>query len=92
MKSFQTSYGHTEQQFEGQRVRPPFSMIYGAEAVIPIEVSLSSIKVADFTRSSNHEHMVEGLDALEEKQEMVAVRLVDYWQKLAQGYNRKVRP
>ena len=36
--------------------------------------------------------MVEGLDALEEKGEMVVVRLVDDQQKLAQGYNRKVRP
>ena len=36
--------------------------------------------------------MVENLDALEEKRERVAVRLVDYQQKLAQGYNKKVRP
>ena len=70
----------------------PFSMTYGAEAIIPIEVDLSSMRVVDFTRSSNDECMVEGLDALEKKREMVAVRLADDQQKLAQGYNKKVRP
>jgi len=52
-------------------------MTYSAEAIIPIEVDLSSMRVADFTRSSNDEHMVEGLDALEETQEMMVVRLAN---------------
>ena len=55
----------------------PFSITYGAEAIIPIEVDLSSMRVADFT------YMLEGLDSLEEKREMVVVRLVDDQQKLA---------
>lgn len=42
-------------------------MTYGEEAIIPIEVNLSSMRVADFTRSSNDECMAEGLDALEAK-------------------------
>ena len=61
----------------------PFSMTYSDEAIIPIEVDLSSMRVADFTWSNNDEHMVEGLDSLEEKWEMVVVRLVDDQQKLA---------
>ena len=32
------------------------------------------------------------LDALEERRDMVFVRLANYQQKLAQGYNKKVRP
>ena len=36
----------------------PFSMTYGAEAVIPVEVSLSSSKVAGFTQGHNDECMV----------------------------------
>lgn len=58
-------------------------MTYSDEAIIPIEVDLSSMRVVDFTWSSNDERMVEGLDALEEKGEMVVVRLVDDQQKLA---------
>ena len=36
--------------------------------------------------------MVGNLDALEERREMVFVWLADYQQKLAWGYNKKVRP
>lgn len=36
--------------------------------------------------------MIENLDALEERRDMVSMRLVDFKQKLAQGYNKKVRP
>ena len=67
-------------------------MTYDAKAIIPIVLSLSSMRVANFTRSSNDKCIVEDLDALEEKQEMVVVWLANYQQKLAQGYNRKVRP
>lgn len=62
------------------------------EAVILTKVDLSSIRVADFTQSSNDERIAGDLDALKVKREMVAIWLVDYQQKLAQGYNRKVRP
>lgn len=44
-----------------------FSMTHNAEVVIPIKVTLSSIRVDNFPRSSNNERMVENLDALEEK-------------------------
>ena len=67
-------------------------MTFDAEAIIPIEVGLSSIRMADFVRSSNDERMVRNLDAFEERRELVAIWLVDQQQKLAQGYNRKVRP
>ena len=55
----------------------PFSMTFDAEAIIPIEVGLSSIRVADFVRSSNDERMVRNLDAFEERRDLVAIWLVD---------------
>ena len=36
----------------------PFSMTYNTKAVIPIEISLSSLRVADFTQSHNDECMI----------------------------------
>ena len=36
--------------------------------------------------------MIGHLDTLEKQREMVYVQLADYQQKLAQGYNKKVRP
>ena len=43
-------------------------------------------------QSHNDERMVGNLDALEERRVVFLVRFVDYQQKLAQRYNRKVRP
>ena len=45
----------------------PFSMTYKAEAVIPIKISLSSIRVAYFSRSDNDTQMVRNLDFLGER-------------------------
>lgn len=69
-----------------------FSMTYGTKAIIPIEINLSSMRVTDFMRSNNDEYLIRNLDALEERREMVSVWMADYQQKLARGYNRKVRP
>lgn len=70
----------------------PFSMTYRAEAVIPIKISLSSIRVTDFLQSNNDNRMVRNLDSLEERRDMASIRLADYQQKLAWGYNRNIRP
>ena len=67
-------------------------MTYGVEAVIPIEIGLSSMRVADFSQSDNDVRMVGNLDTWEERRDMVFVQLADYQQKLARGYNRNVKP
>ena len=69
----------------------PFSLTYGAEAVIPTEVNLCSARVAGFDRAQNDEMMVGYLDKVEEYREMVTIRLAEYQQKLARRYNRGVR-
>ena len=57
-------------------------MTYEAEVVIQFEISLSSIRVADFSRNDNDTRMVRNLDSLEERRDMVSVELADYQQKL----------
>ena len=56
----------------------PFSMTYGAEAIIPIKISLSSKTVTDFSQSNNDVQMVGNLDSLEERQDMVSIQLANY--------------
>ncbi|XP_030940280.1 uncharacterized protein LOC115965249 [Quercus lobata] len=65
----------------------PFSLTYGAEAVIPAEVNLCSAQVAGFDPAENDELMLERLDWLKECQEAAIIRLAKYQQKLAQRYN-----
>lgn len=67
-------------------------MTYGAEAVILVEISLSSMRVANFSLSSNDVQMAKKLDLLEERRDMASIRLANYQQKLARGYNRNMRP
>lgn len=61
----------------------PFSMTYGIEAVIPVKISLSSSKVANFAQGHNDEDMVSSLNALEERRDMVSIQLSSYQQRLA---------
>ena len=68
-----------------------FSLTYGAEAVIPIEINLCSVRVSGFSPAKNTKLMVRQLDLLEKHRELVTIRLAEYQQKLAQRYNRDVR-
>ena len=60
----------------------PFSLTYGAKAVIPIEVNLCSARVVGFDPIQNDGLMLEHLDWLEECQEATTVRLAEYQHKL----------
>ena len=66
-------------------------MTYGAEAVIPTEVSLCSARVAGFDPIQNADLMMEHLDWLEKCREAATIRLVEYQQRLAQRYNRDIK-
>ena len=72
----------------------PFSMTYGAETVIPIETSFSTLRTSTFTPSNNEELLGKSLDLIEEKREKAMIQLVYYHQKLKQRYdvNVKLRP
>ena len=69
----------------------PFSLTYGAEAVILAEVNLCSARVSEFNTKQNEGQLMVRLDLLEEYREVAAIRLAEYQQKLARRYNRDVR-
>lgn len=56
----------------------PFSMTYGTEAVIPIEINLLSSRVVCFAEGRNDESMISNLDALVDWKDMVTLQLVKY--------------
>ena len=72
----------------------PFSMTYGAEAVIPLEIGFPTLRTTSFNPSSNNELLEKSLDFVEEKKENAKVQLAYYQHKLKQGYdaNIKMRP
>ena len=72
----------------------PFSMTYGAEAVIPLETGLPTLRTSSFNPNDNDEQLTKSLDLIKEKTENAMVQLAYYQQKLKQGYdaNVKLRP
>ena len=56
----------------------PFSMTYGAEAVIPLETGFSTSRTNLFNPSDNDEQLKKSLDLIEEKRENAMVQLAYY--------------
>ncbi|GJS65156.1 reverse transcriptase domain-containing protein [Tanacetum coccineum] len=70
----------------------PFSLVYGSEVVIPIEISVEIKRVQDFDPKENEKGRREDLDILEEKREIASIKEVHYTQKLECYYNKNVKP
>ena len=69
----------------------PFSMTYGAKAVIPLETSFPTLRTSSFNLSDNNEHLKKNLNLIEEKKENAMVQLAYYQQKLKQGYDSNIK-
>ena len=60
----------------------PFSISYGAEAVISLETGFPTLRTSSFTPSNNDELLGKSLDLIEERRENVMVQLAYYQHKL----------
>ncbi|KAL5545130.1 hypothetical protein UlMin_008914 [Ulmus minor] len=69
----------------------PFSLAYGVEAVIPIEISLPTLRVDNFDEENNDVLLALATDLLEEKRETSQVRAAALQQTIARYYNSKVK-
>ena len=56
----------------------PFRLTYGADAVIPAEIDLTSYRVQSYTEDKNEEAMRLQLDLVDEDQAMAKQRLARY--------------
>ncbi|XP_071914120.1 uncharacterized protein [Coffea arabica] len=68
-----------------------FSLTYGAEAVVPVEIGLPSPRTQNFVAAANEEELRCNLDMLEAKREEAAIRMAKYKSQLARYHNVKVR-
>ena len=67
----------------------PFRLTYGTEAVIPVEVGLTSTKRAAFSEEGNDDKLQLNLDCLDEVRDKTSSRMAKYQQKMADYYNKK---
>ena len=73
------TYRTTPRRLTGET---PFSMTYGAEAVIPLETGFPTLKTNSFNLSSNDKLLEKSLDLIEERRESAMVQLAYYQHKL----------
>ena len=53
----------------------PFSMTYGAEAVIPLEINFPTQRTSAFCPNANNGLLEKSLDLIEERRESIMVQL-----------------
>nr|GEU37751.1 CO dehydrogenase flavoprotein-like, FAD-binding, subdomain 2 [Tanacetum cinerariifolium] len=69
----------------------PFSLTYGAEAVIPAEIGMPTLRTAGVDIVKNNEALGINLDLLEEKREQAAIQEARSRAKMERYYNARVR-
>ncbi|GJS94024.1 reverse transcriptase domain-containing protein [Tanacetum coccineum] len=69
----------------------PFSLVYGSEAIIPIEISVETRRIQDFNHKKNEKRRKEDLDILKERREIASIKEAHYKQKLERYYNKRVQ-
>ncbi|GKV05528.1 hypothetical protein SLEP1_g17529 [Rubroshorea leprosula] len=70
----------------------PYHLAFGTEAVIPVEIGVPSFWVTHFDEGRNGQLLRENLDLLAEVRKEAQLRTLVYKQKLANFYNKRVRP
>ncbi|GJR68087.1 reverse transcriptase domain-containing protein [Tanacetum coccineum] len=76
--TIKTSNGHT-----------PFSLTYGTEAMIPVEIGMPSLRCEKIDQSMNDEALLLNLDILEEEREKAAIQEAKSKAKMERYYNAK---
>ena len=56
----------------------PFRLTYGTEAVIPVEVGVTSTRREVFHKESNDDHLRINLDCLDEVREKASIKVTKY--------------
>jgi hypothetical protein len=69
----------------------PFFLVYGAEAILPIDLEYGSPRTRAYADQSNQANREDSLDLLEEARDMALLHSVRYQQFLRRYHSRGVR-
>ena len=70
----------------------PFSLTYGVEAVIPLEIGLPTIRTEYYDPVTNETSLATDLDLAEEKRDSTLIHLAAYQNGLRKMYEKRVSP
>ena len=68
----------------------PFSLTYGVEAVIPLEVRLPTLRSEQYDRENNELMLARDMDLAQERRDLAMIRLASYQGDLKKKYGRSV--
>ncbi|GKA71241.1 reverse transcriptase domain-containing protein [Tanacetum coccineum] len=69
----------------------PFSLTYGTEAVISVEIGMPSLRCTEINQAENNEGLILNLNILEERREKAVICEAKSKVKMEKYYNAKVR-
>jgi len=72
--------------------KSPFSLVYGADAMIPVEISEPLLRPELYDPTHNHQNMATHLDLLPELREKAQIRNLATKQRAARKYNANLCP
>jgi len=81
---------HTTPQFTTKET--PFSLVYGSDAMIPVEIQESSPRFQNFVAEESNEERNMNLDLLDEVREEARIKAEALKRKVEYRYNSKLRP
>ena len=72
-------------------IETPFKLTFGTEAVIPVEVGLTNIRVKAYQEQRNHQELNNNLDLINEVRNEALKRMEKYMGAMARYYKKKVK-
>ena len=81
---------HTTEQSETHET--PFSLVYGCDAMIPVEIQESSPRFLNFVSEYSNEERKTNLDLLDEVREEARVKAQALKRRVERKYNSKIKP
>ena len=70
----------------------PFSLVYGSDAMIPVEVQENSPRFQNFVVEESNEERKVNLDLLDEVREKARIKVEALKRRVEYKYNSKLRP
>ena len=67
-----------------------FSLTYGTETIIPVEVGIASLRWEAFHEGSNDNKLRVNLDYLDKARDRASHKMAEYQQKMSEYYNKRV--
>ena len=70
--------------------KTPYSLTYGVEAVIPLEVGLPTVRSEEYDQDNNELMLAKDLDLAQERRDLAMIRLASYQSDLKKRYGKSV--